>query len=113
MAFILSDFPKLHTLRISDLCDNPSEKAEFPENSTIKNFIVSHEQNTEHVLAEIFTKLKNLQQVSLWVLYSQFIPEFFACESLTLVKYQFLSDLVTEDQKNYMNTNEKIRFIKI
>jgi len=116
IPFILSAFPKLQTLQVSYFRDYSSKKPGFPENSTITNLIITnsiHEQETRYQIADLFIKLKNLQQVRFDILYSRFIPELFASESLTCVKYKKISDLVTEYQKNWINTNERIKFVQI
>jgi len=113
ISFVLSEFPKLHTLHINKVF-NYYEKLEFPENLTVKNFLIHCCVNYEleiQKIAELLTKLKNLQTAGFYVLYSRFLPELFACKSLTLVKYRTFHYLGTEDQTNFMNNNENIKFI--
>jgi hypothetical protein len=111
VSFILSEFPKLHTLNAYYM-DNHYEGLEIPVNLTVKNFLV---RGVGHypTIAEIIMKLKNLQQFRIGMLCSRLIPELFACQSLTLVEFRMLGKEVTENQKNLMINNEKIKFIEV
>jgi hypothetical protein len=60
----------------------------------------------------IFLKLKSLQHVELGMLYSQYIPILFSCKSLTLVNFERYANDVTDDQKNYLISNENPKFIQ-
>ena len=112
--FIFLQCPKLHTLRVYFYFPR-DQKLEIPENSTIKNLHISgsfYDQEIQDKIAEILTKLKNLQHIRLEMLYARYIPSLLACKTLTSVAYQRFNYDVTEDQKNALNINENIRFIE-
>jgi hypothetical protein len=114
VPFIFSQCPKLHTLHVY-ISLSRDKNLEIPENSTIKNLYISgsiYNHEEQEKIAEIFTKLKNLQHIRLHMLYSRYIPTLFACKSLTSVKYEKFSYDVTEDQKNSLISNENIKFIQ-
>jgi hypothetical protein len=71
-----------------------------------------YDQEEQEKIAEIFTKLKNLQHIRLQMLHSRYIPTLFACKSLTSVKYEEFCSDVTEDQENSLISNENIKFIQ-
>jgi hypothetical protein len=115
ISFILTEFPKLHTLNVNVYFPD-DQKLEIPENSTIKNLYITvsnYDHEEQDKIAELFTKLKNLQHIRLYKLYSRYIPALIACKSLISVKYQKYSNDVTEDQKNSLISNENIKFIQL
>ena len=117
IPFIFSEFSKLRTLHIIEIPFSRGQLLDIPdipENSTIKNFYIRGSNDNQEIqdkIAEIFTKLKNLKHVRLYMLHSRYIPTLFASTTLTSVKYGSLAYDVTEYQKNYLNTIENIKLI--
>jgi hypothetical protein len=118
MKYILCEFPKLRSLYIDyfhhdEIKDGPSN---FSQNFTVQNLFITAFSNyplMRNGLAPLFCKLKNLKRVRVYTFYSEFIPELLACTSLKLVEYQRFDNDVTEDQRNYINAYDGIKFIRI
>ncbi|KAL7049490.1 hypothetical protein ACKWTF_003720 [Chironomus riparius] len=111
IVLILSAFPKLHTFHIRHGVFNNIRAIDFPQNTSIKNFIMSaYWTNINH--ARMIMKLKNLKHLKVYSLYWRTFCAASHCPEIKTIEYQNMDNNITEDQKTQMANYRRIQLIK-
>ncbi|XP_070491003.1 uncharacterized protein [Chironomus tepperi] len=119
-SFFLSNFPNLKTLYFHGLTVMSTNHdtdliMNFPVNRSIKRLFVGlyyFKNHTKDNFISMLPSLKNLQELKICVLFPELIPAIFACPTLKLVRYHYLSDKLSETERNMIESNTTINFVK-
>jgi len=113
IALFFADFPKLHSLYINSVYRHYGTEIDFPQNSTIKNLIITgYRPITSQQLLKMFIKLKQLKHFKGYSLCWGTICAATHSSTIETVEYKVLDADVTEDRRKQINNYRRVQFIK-